>query len=300
MERILRETIEEYLIEKQNPFTGNYLGQRLRHDFPIILAGIIQDNERYKVQGSVGKGKWTDNPWIAILDTLITETPQAGYYPVFLFKKDMSGVYLSLNQGVTEVNENYRSETKNILRLRAQDYRAKLDYEDNDLVEIDLNSTTTNARLYVAGNIIAKYYPANNLPTSDALIEDVLQYMHYYEELTYNNTHVDENINLTATEKKQYRLHFRIERNASISARVKRQKGYTCEACGFGFETRYGALGRGFIEAHHLTPISDLVVGQYQLNIANDFAVLCSNCHSMIHKLDDCSNIEELRRIIQL
>ncbi|WP_188442705.1 MrcB family domain-containing protein [Planktosalinus lacus] len=122
MDRILREVINNYLTQMDLPFAGNELAVKLRNEYPALLSQILPDQERYKVTGSPGKGGWTHNPWIAILDTIITETPQSGYYPVFLFKADMSGVYLSLNQGVTEVRENYRRDAKRVLRLRAEDY----------------------------------------------------------------------------------------------------------------------------------------------------------------------------------
>lgn len=270
----------------------------MRNEFPNLLAQILPDQTRYKVTGSPGKGNWTDNPWIAILDTLITDTPQSGYYPVFLFKSDMSGVYLSLNQGVTEVKEYYKRDAKNVLKLRAEDFRAKIDIDENDLLEIDLNSSSSNAKLYKAGNIIAKYYSADNLPNVSELTTAVLRFLHLYEELTFNDTQIDEKKDLTAIEKKQYRLHFRIERNSGVSKKVKKFKGYTCEACDFNFIDKYGELGREFIEAHHLTPIANLGIGQFQINIQTDFAVLCSNCHSMIHRLDDPSNLGQLRQII--
>lgn len=299
MDRILREPIENYLTQKQLTFAGNLFADKLRNKYPKLLAQILPDQTRYKVAGSPGKGNWTDNPWIAILDTLITDTPQSGYYPVFLFKADMSGVYLSLNQGVTEVREYYKRDANNVLKLRAEDFRSKIDIDENDLLEIDLNSDSSNAKLYKAGNIIARYYSADNLPNVAELTADVLRFVHLYEELTFNDTHIDEKKDLTAIEKKQYRLHFRIERNSGVSKKVKDFKGYICEACNFNFVDKYGELGRQFIEAHHLTPIANLGIGQFQINIQTDFAVLCSNCHSMIHRLDDPSNLEQLRQIIE-
>jgi 5-methylcytosine-specific restriction protein A len=65
------------------------------------------------------------------------------------------------------------------------------------------------------------------------------------------------------------------------------------------FAERYGQLGAGFIEAHHLRPISTLnegVVVSY--DVGEDFAVLCSNCHRMVHRTDDPAHLDTLRRLI--
>ncbi|MBA3827951.1 MAG: DUF3578 domain-containing protein [Taibaiella sp.] len=299
MERILREPLETYSTQKTQKFVGNPLANKLRGEYQRLLEEILPDRNRYLVVGSPGKGNWASCPWIAILDSLITDTAQSGYYPVLIFKEDMTGVYLSLNQGVTRVKEYYKRNAKNVLRVIAQDYRAKIEIDNEDLTEIDLASRNNNAKLYEAGNIIAKYYPADNLPTTTELIQDVRRFLNLYEELIFNDTQIDETKNLTALEKKQYRLHFRIERNSNIANKVKQHKGYKCEGCKFTFSSMYGSLGKEFIEAHHLIPISTLNLGNVQVNIETDFAVLCSNCHSMIHRLDDPSNLELLQKIIK-
>ncbi|MDB5272953.1 MAG: putative restriction endonuclease [Chitinophagaceae bacterium] len=299
MNNILREPLTEYLSAKQTTFAGNILADKLRNEFPKEIESIIVDKTRYKVVGSPGMGNWAECPWIAILDTLITDSVQSGYYPVFLFKADMSGVYLSLNQGVTIVKENYKKDTKKVLKLRAEDFRAKLDIDPKDLLDIDLSSDGLNAKLYEAGNIIAKYYPLEELPSSEKLRLDIFHFLKLYEELTFNDTQLSEEKQLTAIEKKQYRLHFRIERNSSIAKQVKKVKGYICEACDFDFNSKYHDLGFEFIEAHHLKPISTLGIGKFEINLQTDFVVLCSNCHSMIHRLSDPSDLNRLREIIQ-
>ena len=47
------------------------------------------------------QGNKTQFPWIAIMDKNITQSIQYGLYMVYLFKRDMTGFYLSLNQGIT-------------------------------------------------------------------------------------------------------------------------------------------------------------------------------------------------------
>lgn len=60
-----------------------------------------------------------------------------------------------------------------------------------------------------------------------------------------------------------------------------------CECCGFNFEEAYGQLGKGFAEAHHRTPLSQMT--QAARTRVEDLAMLCSNCHRMIHRSADCS-----------
>lgn len=299
MQHILQEPLNNYLKEKTKPFANNLLANKFRHLYPEELNSIIIDKKRYKTIGSPGKGNWTDCPWLAILDILITNTPQKGYYPVFLFKSDMSGVYLSLNQGVTDVIENYKREAKSVLKLRAEDFRAKLNYNPYDFyTEIKLNSNTTNAKHYEAGNIIAKYYTKSNLPDSNQLKHDIKLFLELYEDLAYSDNSFTDHIEKSHFERKQVRLHRRTERNTTLSKEVKKLKGYNCEVCGMNFKNIYGNLGNMFIEAHHLQPISELGVGKFRIDLEKDFAVLCSNCHSMIHKLEDPSDLKKLKRII--
>jgi 5-methylcytosine-specific restriction protein A len=94
-------------------------------------------------------------------------------------------------------------------------------------------------------------------------------------------------------------MHRRIERNRKAAREAKRHHGMRCQACDLEFEERYGELGKGFIEAHHLRPISSLEEGvAVSYDAATDFAVLCSNCHRMIHRTDDPSDLEGFRQLV--
>ena len=84
-------------------------------------------------------------------------------------------------------------------------------------------------------------------------------------------------------ERRRYKLHRRIERNPKAAKAAKKHHGVRCQACEMTFADRYGPLGDGFIEAHHLRPIASLEEGvAVSYDVASDFAVLCSNCHRMI------------------
>jgi HNH endonuclease len=87
---------------------------------------------------------------------------------------------------------------------------------------------------------------------------------------------------------RRHKVHINIERrNSALVKRVKEIHGYSCEACDLKFEDRYPALGdkSRYIEAHHLQPISTLKGKKLiKHDPRTDFAVLCANCHRMIHR----------------
>lgn len=99
-------------------------------------------------------------------------------------------------------------------------------------------------------------------------------------------------------EKKFYRSHRRIERNDAAAVMAKRNRGYVCEVCDMTFAEVYGPFGEGFIEAHHLYALSKLADGEERPYAPDDFAVLCSNCHRMIHRWHDCSDVEGFKKMV--
>ena len=61
-----------------------------------------------------------------------------------------------------------------------------------------------------------------------------------------------------------------------------------------------GPLERAFIEAHHLRSMSTLTEGAaVTYNVTTDFAVLCANCHRMIHRTRDPSDLRKFRELIE-
>lgn len=69
-----------------------------------------------------------------------------------------------------------------------------------------------------------------------------------------------------------------------------------CEGCGFDFCETYGEHGHGFIECHHLKPVSEIVVGEK--TTLNDLSLVCSNCHKMIHHRKPWLSIEQLKKLL--
>jgi 5-methylcytosine-specific restriction protein A len=94
-----------------------------------------------------------------------------------------------------------------------------------------------------------------------------------------------------------WRRHLKQERDAGLARRRKadalaRDGRLVCEACGFDFEAVYGPRGRGVIECHHVQALSG-AKGK-RVTKASDLALLCANCHRLVHAKRPWLTLEEL------
>jgi predicted HNH restriction endonuclease len=64
--------------------------------------------------------------------------------------------------------------------------------------------------------------------------------------------------------------------------------------CGFDFERAYGELGRGYAHVHHKRPLSER--DGDEVTRLEDLAVVCANCHAMIHLGNQCRPLDALIR----
>jgi len=89
------------------------------------------------------------------------------------------------------------------------------------------------------------------------------------------------------------------ERDPEVRKQAITFQGLTCKVCKFNFEEFYGEIGKGYIEVHHLLPFPE--AGERVTNPESDVAVLCANCHRMVHrKKGKCLPLDELRKCINL
>ncbi len=95
------------------------------------------------------------------------------------------------------------------------------------------------------------------------------------------------------------RIHKYKERNTSLIKQLKaaRAANLSCEVCGFNFKDVYGKIGEGYIEAHHTKPIATMKKGE--VTRIEDMAIVCANCHRMIHSKIPCNTIKEIQKHIK-
>lgn len=97
-------------------------------------------------------------------------------------------------------------------------------------------------------------------------------------------------------------FHLKRGRNRALveekkSAVLKAKGNLSCEVCDFDFSTSYGRLGEGFCEVHHLIPLS--ASSESITTTLSDLAVLCSNCHRIIHRSEPMLSVAELSEVVR-
>lgn len=98
-----------------------------------------------------------------------------------------------------------------------------------------------------------------------------------------------------------YKLHKYRERDIGIVKKKKelefqREGRLLCEACEFDFQVKYGELGFKYIECHHRTPLADF--SSTSKTTLVDLALVCSNCHRMLHRKLDTLSVDGLKQLL--
>jgi hypothetical protein len=99
------------------------------------------------------------------------------------------------------------------------------------------------------------------------------------------------------------KLRYRLVRHRSRERALRKAKikaaiaggSLRCEVrgCGFDFAERYGEAGVGYAQVHHLKPLSH--TGETQTSL-DDLAIVCANCHAIIHRGGKSRELDSLIR----
>lgn len=130
------------------------------------------------------------------------------------------------------------------------------------------------------------------------LIERIRQHSadEYNDENTTEQDTVDTESRVEGKKKQYYTT--RYERDSKNRNAAIRIHGTKCMICGFDYEKVYGELGKGYIEVHHIKPLSSQNE-EVNVNPDTDLICVCANCHRMLHRYRNyIISIDELRRIV--
>ena len=90
----------------------------------------------------------------------------------------------------------------------------------------------------------------------------------------------------------------RYERDRRNRAAAIAIHGSLCSACGVDFGKLYGPVAAGYIEVHHVIPLSELGPG-YVVDPQHDLIPLCPNCHRVAHRRDPPFTIDEIASFLE-
>jgi 5-methylcytosine-specific restriction protein A len=185
--------------------------------------------------------------------------------------RNINGVYMKLmNFRALEAQENPEDSRKGLSSYSQQDRDVWNEYSKNKIV---LRELAEKIRQTLAHDDII-YELADN-PVE-----------FYVQEAIEGNT---------VTRLHTYRERDRALVNSKKKHTLKKLGKITCEACNFDFSI-YGDRGKDFIEVHHLKPISQLKLGD--VTKLEDLALLCANCHRMVHIKTPWLSLDELKSLM--
>lgn len=204
----------------------------------------------------ISKGQiHSSNPKVIELSNLLNKLP---IYPTSTEKnikfRNPNGVSLKLSNFLA-IDTDYREGMKSHSKLDKeifQEFNLKRELLTKiaDRIKIVTNSELNDTLKWIENEASDTYYEAKEGGT-------LLKYHKYRER----------NQTLIRKKKDQY---------------FKRHNNLACEQCGFDFEKTYGAIGKGFIECHHKTPLAEL--NMLTITSLDDLMLVCSNCHRMMHR----------------
>lgn len=190
MENLIKPIVEQflnnYVKSKKETFAGHAVGNYIRRDAPEALyqTGLV-NRQDYLITGSVGQGNWAMVPWLGIFDKKITTTATRGVYIVYLLVKDGNSLYLTFNQGCTEIKNNHsKKETIRIMREKAGEIASRIDNRGFAADEnINLGEGLTElGEMYQKGTILYKKYIKGMVPEEAKLQDDLSKMLDIYQE----------------------------------------------------------------------------------------------------------------------
>lgn len=192
LHEVLSDVLDKYNACKADGFKDSLLARKITNEYKDALKSLIHDPWKI-VDASAGKGNFADVPWFLVSDTRITKSAQEGIYLVYLFKKDGTGVYLSLNQGWTFFKNSMGSvsSARGGIEKASAKMRGFLDSEDRGIlnnrletrIDLAVDKGDELGLGYERGNVYATYYSADDLPDEDTLESDFDAFLDMYDRL---------------------------------------------------------------------------------------------------------------------
>ena len=300
----------------------------------IAAAGYNANDFHIKASAGEPNRSFAKVPWAAVFKKTISKSATQGYYIVFLFAEDMSSVSVSLNQGYTAFQERYVHPKLAYPKLKdcaraALAVLAPLPH-GFDTGPIDLRADGTLGKGYEAGSILSKTYSAGVTPPAGQVEADFTELLRCYLALAvlFPSSLIDLDVAVTDREVLEAATNIVLEdagapkttgpqppppmglvgskakyvRSAEIVARALEMSKAACALVkpGVPHVTFTSAeTKKNYVEAHHFVPFSKQLDFPVSLDVEENIAILCPNCHRMLHHGIQASKTEHLKSLFR-
>lgn len=139
-------------------------------------------SDKYLIKSSIGVGQRSEIPWLCIFNKKVTTSATQGIYLCYLFKKNMTGFYLVLGQGITTFDELYGHDKYKNIKKVAEYFRNIIDDDKFSKANINLGGNKPLAKGYEDGTIVSKYYEIGKYEEND-LLKDLSDLKKIYDEI---------------------------------------------------------------------------------------------------------------------
>ena len=143
-------------------------------------ANDLCPNLHWKGDASVGKGVWTNVPWLAIFDERETTSAQKGVYPVVHFScEEPVGIRIGLGVAATEFKDDPEAKAREVYgQIQPQAVELLLGYGFTDVIQesgtrVPIGSEKSAAG-YTRGMIFERFVTLHELRTNDPSIRQSL------------------------------------------------------------------------------------------------------------------------------
>ncbi|MGN4989909.1 HNH endonuclease [Aeromonas sp. 97A] len=277
--------IEDDTLERGGAYNEDDIGHEVCN-FTIVgdqVFGYVRPTGQIKLE-NLGASK--DDDSIDNVLVIWTAGPDAGGTAVIGWYKNAT--VFRREQTLNVVSTKHKSNEINIFRIQA--------HKDN-VTLLPMWQRSLMIPRAVKGGIGQSNIWYANTKESEEYTRPIFEFIENYD--VSNNI---PDIDFSAIEGNPRLLaHMKRERNQKLVYLKKKQTlentgALICEVCHFDFHSFYGALGEDFCEVHHLKKLAD-AEKQVDTKIS-DLAVICSNCHRMIHRTNPMKTISQMKELL--
>jgi hypothetical protein len=183
---MLSEQISEFmeLYKSEDPkikFTLQRSYGLIADAIPGFLRGLPTTNG-LMVAGSEGMTRRAFCPWVCIMDPRITGSPLRGIYVAILFRKDMTGFYMALTQGMEFFSQTFDEGAEEKMAVVTSFFKSKFSLPDfSDKIDLRAGNSR-RPHGYESATVFAKLYQAGGF-TDESLESDLSEVIDLYRKI---------------------------------------------------------------------------------------------------------------------